>query len=55
MMMGSYYLRLTETDITNKVTTLVLEKLYDEYGLEVGDELVITKKDGLDKLTKIKI
>lgn len=39
---------LSETDITNKVTTLVLEKLYDEYGLEVGDELVITKRDKMD-------
>lgn len=46
---------LSETDITNKVTTLVLEKLYNEYGLEVGDELVIKKKDGLGGLTKFEV
>jgi len=24
--------------------TLALEKLYDDYGLDIGDEVVITKK-----------
>ena len=46
---------LSETDITHKITTLVLEKLYDEYGLELGDELVIKKKDGLADLTKFEV
>jgi len=35
---------LSETDITEAVLTLALEKLYDDYGLEQGDELHITKK-----------
>ena len=35
---------LSETDITDAVLTLALEKLYDDYGLEQGDELHITKK-----------
>ncbi len=30
-------------DITDKVTTLVLDKLYDDYNLDDGDELLITK------------
>ena len=29
---------LSETDITDAVLTLALEKLYDDYGLEQGDE-----------------
>ena len=33
---------LSETDITDAVLTLALEKLYDDYGLEQGDELHIT-------------
>jgi hypothetical protein len=32
-----------ELDITDKVTTLVLDKLYDDYNLDDGDELLITK------------
>ncbi len=35
---------LSETDITEAVLTLALEKLYDDYGLEQGDELHIMKK-----------
>jgi len=38
----------SETDITAQILTL--EKLYDDYGLELGDKLVIKKKDSLDKL-----
>ena len=34
---------LNELDITDKVTTLVLDKLYDDYNLDDGDELLITK------------
>jgi uncharacterized Zn ribbon protein len=33
----------SEIDITDKVTTLVLDKLYDDYNLDDGDELLITK------------
>ena len=33
----------SELDITNKVTTLVLDKLYDDYNLDDGDELLIKK------------
>jgi dihydroorotase len=32
---------------TDKVTTLVLDKLYDDYNLNDGDELLITKKKKL--------
>ena len=42
-------------DITDKVMTLALEKLYDDYGLEQGDELHITKKKSLENVTKIKL
>ena len=34
-------------DITDKVMTLALEKLYDEYDLDLGDELCITKREEL--------
>ena len=40
----------TEIDITEQVTTLVLDKLYDEYGLEDGDELLITKNKSFPKI-----
>ena len=30
---------LSEADITDIILTLALEKLYDDYGLEQGDEL----------------
>lgn len=46
---------LSETDITDAVLTLALEKLYDDYGLEQGDELHITKKTGLGAVTKIEL
>jgi len=46
---------LSETDITDAVLSLALEKLYDDYGLEQGDELHITKKKSLDSVTKIEL
>jgi len=46
---------LSETDITDEVLTLALEKLYDDYGLEQGDELHITKKKSLKNVTKIEL
>ena len=46
---------LSETDITTQTLTLALEKLYDDYGLELGDELVIKKKDGLGEVTKFEV
>ena len=46
---------LSETDITDAVLTLALEKLYDDYGLEQGDELHITKKKNLGNVTKIEL
>ena len=45
----------SETDITDAVLTLALEKLYDDYGLEQGDELHITKKKSLGNVTKIEL
>lgn len=45
----------SEIDITEQVTSLVLDKLYDEYGLDEGDELLITKKKSLKEHTKIKL
>jgi hypothetical protein len=46
---------LSETDITDAVLTLALEKLYDDYGLEQGDELHIIKKKSLGNVTKIEL
>ena len=46
---------LSETDITDAVLTLALEKLYDDYGLEQGDELHITKKKSLGNVTKFEL
>lgn len=46
---------LSETNITDAVLTLALEKLYDDYGLEQGDELHITKKKTLGNVTKIEL
>jgi len=43
----------SEVDITDQVTTLVLEKLYDDYDLDDGDELLITKKKSLSEHAKI--
>ncbi len=37
------------------VMTLALEKLYDDYDLEIGDEVVITKKKSLEKVTKFQV
>lgn len=45
----------TEIDITEQVITLVLDKLYDEYGLEDGDELLITKNKSLIRRTKFQM
>ncbi|MEA3289426.1 MAG: hypothetical protein U9Q04_04505 [Campylobacterota bacterium] len=45
----------SEVDITDKVTTLVLEKLYNDYDMDEGDELLITKKKSLKDHTKIKV
>lgn len=42
-------------DVSNAIMTLALEKLYDDYGLEDGDEVIITKKKSLDKITKFEI
>ena len=39
--------------ITDKVTTLVLDKLYDDYNLDDGDELLITKATNKNKNLKI--
>jgi len=45
----------SELDITDKVTALVLDKLYDDYNLEDGDELLITKNKSqkINKMEKI--
>ena len=45
----------TSRDVTDAVMTLALEKLYDDYRLELGDEVVITKKKSLEKVPKLKI
>lgn len=46
---------LSVIDITEAVLTLALQKLYDDYGLEQGDELHITKKKSLGNVTKIEL
>jgi len=46
---------LSETDITEAVLTLALEKLYDDYDLEQGDELHITKKKSLGNVAKFEL
>ena len=43
----------SELDITDKVTTLVLDKLYDDYNLDDGDELLIKKASNKKKKSKI--
>lgn len=45
----------SSTDVTDAVMTLALEKLYDDYGLELGDEVIITKKKSLEKITKFEV
>ena len=43
----------SEMDITEQVTALVLDKLYDDYNLDDGDELLITKATKKKKKSKI--
>ena len=43
----------SELDITDKVTTLVLDKLYNDYNLDDGDELLIKKATNKNKNLKI--
>jgi len=45
----------SSSNITDAIMTLALEKLYDDYNLDIGDEVVITKKKSLKKDIKIKI
>lgn len=45
----------SSADVTEAVMTLALEKLYDDYDLEIGDEVVITKKKSLEKVTKFQV
>ena len=45
----------SSNNITDAVMTLALEKLYDDYNLDIGDEVVITKKKSLNKVTKFKV
>lgn len=42
----------SEMDITEQVTALVLDKLYDDYNLDDGDELLITKATNKKKNSK---
>lgn len=44
-----------EVDVTTAVLTLAMEKIYDDNGLDEGDEVLITKKKNLDRLTKFKL
>lgn len=46
---------VSSLDVTTAVMTLALEKLYDDYGLDIGDEVVITKKKSLEKVTKFQV
>ncbi len=43
----------SEMDITEQVTALVLDKLYDDYNLDDGDELLITKATNKKKKSNI--
>jgi hypothetical protein len=43
----------SELNITDEVITLVLDKLYDDYNLDDGDELLITKATNKKKNLKI--
>jgi len=45
----------SSSNITDAVMTLALEKLYDDYNLDIGDEVVITKKKSLNKITKFEV
>lgn len=44
-----------QIDITDKAISLVLEKLYNDYDLEDGDELLITKKEKLGESIKFQV
>jgi hypothetical protein len=44
---------IQEIDITEKATSLVLNKLYDDYNLDDGDELLITKNKSLKNSFKL--
>lgn len=44
---------IQEIDITEKVIPLVLDKLYDDYNLDDGDELLITKNKSLKNSFKL--
>ena len=44
-----------QIDITDKAISLVLEKLYNDYDLADGDELLITKKEKLGESIKFEI
>lgn len=46
---------VSSSDVTTAVMTLALEKLYDDYGLDIGDEVVVTKKKNLYKVTKFEV
>jgi len=46
---------IQEVDITEKAISLVLDKLYDDYNLDDGDELLITKNKSLKNSVKLKI
>ncbi|MGE4420521.1 MAG: hypothetical protein AB7D38_11935 [Sulfurimonas sp.] len=46
---------VSSNNITTAVMTLALEKLYDDYDLDIGDEVVITKKKSLEKVTKLQV
>ena len=45
----------SSSNITDAVMTLALEKLYDDYNLDIRDEVVITKKKSLKKDIIIKL
>lgn len=45
----------SSSDVTDAVMTLAMEKIYNDYGLDTGDEVIITKKKSLDKITKFQI
>lgn len=44
-----------QIDITDKAISLVLEKLYNDYDLADGDELLITKKEKLGESIKFEV
>jgi hypothetical protein len=44
---------IQEIDITQKAISLVLDKLYDDYNLDDGDELLITKNKSLKNSFKL--